>query len=287
MLKNTPSPRKTPPKSMRLIALDLDGTLLRSDRSIGPRTVRALHAAHAKGVEVVLASGRMTAAMESTADQLGLDVYVVSYNGAAVCAPRAENRRRLFHLPLPQDVSQELCTLGKQRGYQINFYHENVIVSEDGPRLRPWIDIYRSRTGSPFRFVERLEDYFLKYAPSKMLYVVDPVTRNAVDAELRPRFHPRRATMMRTDPEYLEFLNAEVDKGKSVVWLAKTLGIAAGQVLALGDGENDMTMLEAAGWGVAVANAGERCKTVADAITRNDNNNDAVAEAVERWVLQA
>jgi Cof subfamily protein (haloacid dehalogenase superfamily) len=271
---------------VRLIAMDLDGTLFRADRSIGPRTINALRAAHARGVAVVLASGRMTAAMESAADQLGLDVYIVSYNGAAVCNLRAQGRQRLFHQPLPKDISREICLLGKERGYQINFYYEEVVVSEDGPRLRPWIDLYRTRTGSPFRIVERLVDYFLKYAPTKLLFCLDPAARNIVYAELLPRFHPRRALLVRTDPEYLEFLNPEVDKGKGVRMLAQSLGIAAGAVLALGDGENDISMLSAAGWGVAVANAGDCCKSVADAITTNDNNNDAVAEAVERWVLK-
>jgi len=273
----------TQKKTIRMIALDLDGTLLCGDKTIGPRTRQALHAAHAKGVEVVLASGRMTPAMEGTADKLGLDVYMVSYNGAAVCGRRADNRRRLFHQPLGADVAQELFKIGKQRRYQINFYYQDVILSEDAPHLRPYIEIYRTRTGSPFRFVERLEDY-LQNAPTKFIYVVDPAIRNALEEELRPSFG-KRATIVRTDPEYLEFLNLEVDKGRSVVRLAEMLGIPAAEVMALGDGDNDATMLEAAGWGVAVANAGARCKAVANAITEQDNDHDAVAEAVERWVL--
>ncbi|MFH0939078.1 MAG: Cof-type HAD-IIB family hydrolase [Planctomycetota bacterium] len=270
-------------KNIRMIALDLDGTLLRSDKTIGPRTRDALHAAHAQGVVIVLASGRMTPAMERAAENLGLDVCLVSYNGAAICDRRANFRRRLFHKPLETDVAQALFKIGKQRRYQINFYYQDVILSEDAPHLRPYIEIYRSRTGSPFRFVERLEDY-LQYAPTKFIYIVDPAIRNALEDELRPSFGTR-ATILRTDPEYLEFLNPTVDKGRSVVRLAENLGIRADQIMALGDGDNDITMLASVGWGVAVANAGVRCKAVAHAITEHDNDHDGVAEAVERWVL--
>jgi Cof subfamily protein (haloacid dehalogenase superfamily) len=266
-----------------MIALDLDGTLLRTDCSVGQRTRRALQAAHAKGIQVVLASGRMTPAMEGTADQLGFDVNIVSYNGAAVCAPRAQQRRRLFHQPLPASVARELVALARERRYQVNFYHEDVILSEDAPHLRPHFDLYLSRTTSPFRFVERLDDV-LHEAPTKLLFVLDPPLRNPLSEELAARLGSR-ATIVRTDPEYLEFLDPDVDKGRGVERLAAMLKIPLNQVMAMGDGENDVTMLKSVGFGVAVANAGGPALAAAKTVTQNDHNNDAVAEALERWVL--
>ena len=272
--------RHTP---IRMIALDLDGTLLRSDCSIGTRTVKALQAAKAIGVEIVLASGRMTPAMEQTAALLGLDVCLVSYNGAVVCSRLSDGRKRLYHCPLNAGIARELFAYAHPRQYQINFYYEDVIVSEDGPHLRPFIDIYRTRTGSPYRIVERLDAY-LECSPTKLLFLVDPSLRNGIENDIRPLFETR-ATIIRTDPEYLEFLDPSVDKGKGLVKLAAILGIEMTHVMAMGDGENDVPMLQAAGWGVAVANAKECCMAVAKAITISDHNNDAVAEAVERWVL--
>jgi hydroxymethylpyrimidine pyrophosphatase-like HAD family hydrolase len=149
--------------------------------------------------------------------------------------------------------------------------------------LRPYIEIYRNRTGSPFRFVDNLEKY-LHLAPTKLIFVVDPKLRPAIQEEVRPLVGSR-AAMVRTDPEYLEFLEPGVDKGTGLVHLAEVLGIPISQVMALGDGENDIPLLEAAGWPVAVANAHAHVKAVARFITNNDNDHDAVAEAVERWVL--
>lgn len=272
-----------PAHPIRMIALDLDGTLLRTDKSVGPRTAEALRAAHAKGIEITLASGRMTPAMERTAAALGLDCNIVSYNGAAVCGHAAGGRKRLFHQPLNAGVARELFLYARERRYQVNFYHEDVIVSEDAPHLMPYVDLYRNRTGSPYRMVKNLEE-FLHHAPTKLLLVVDPAIRNTIDAELRPRYSPR-ATVIRTDPEFLEFLDPSVDKGRGVEKLAEILGIPMHSVMAVGDGENDVPMISSAGFGVAVANAFPQVKAVAKAVTQADHNNDAVAEAIERWVL--
>lgn len=272
-----------PVAPIRMIALDLDGTLLRSDKSVGPRTIEALRAAHAKGVEIVLASGRMTPAMEEAAGQLGIDVCIVSYNGAAVCGRVSKGRPRLFHQPLNADVARQLFAYARDHRYQANFYHEDVIISEDAPHLLPYIELYRSRTKSPYRLVKNLES-FLHHAPTKFLLVVDPEKRPKVEADLRPRFG-KLATIIRTDPEYLEFLDPTVDKGTGVVKLAGLLGIGMESVMAVGDGENDVPMLRSAGWPVAVANANEHCRSVARVCTERDHDNDAVGEAVERWVL--
>jgi Cof subfamily protein (haloacid dehalogenase superfamily) len=266
-----------------MISLDLDGTLLRTDKTLGPRTKEALHAAHAKGIKIVLASGRMISSIERVAGMLDLDVCIVSCNGAAVFGPAADGRKPVFYRPLNADVARELVAYAKQHRYQVNFYQGSVIYSEDGPHLRPWIDIYSQRTGSFFKFVENLDDY-LDLAPPKVLYVVDPDIRNAIQKELMPRFGSR-VNMMRTDPEYLEFLEPGIDKGVGLTKLAEALGIPMGQVMAMGDGENDIAMLEVAGWPVAVANASPLCKAVGRFFTQSDNNHDAVAEAIERWTL--
>jgi hypothetical protein len=266
-----------------MIALDLDGSLLRSDKTVGERTIKALQAAAAKGVEIVLASGRMTAAMEKPATIIGIDVSMVAFNGAAVCGRAATKRERYFHQPLDAGIASELLDIAHQRGYQCNFYQNDVILSEDGPNLRPYIEIYRGRTGSPFRFVKNLRD-FAASAPTKLLYVVDAGKRNAISEELRPRFGSRTA-MMHTDPEYLEFLDPQVNKGTGLNKLGEVLGIPMTQAMAIGDGENDIPMLEVAGIGVAVANAGKLCKAAANAFTDADNDHDAVAEALEKWVL--
>ena len=272
-----------PAVPIRLIALDLDGTLLRADKSIGPRSVAALRAARAKGVEIVLASGRMTPAMEPAIKALGLDLFLVSYNGAAVRGPIADGRELLYHRPLPTDIAADLYAYARERRLQVNYYLDDLIVSEDAPHLRPWIDIYRERTGSPYRFVKSLQG-FLHREPTKLLLVMEPAQREAVAVHWKAKLGTR-AAVVRTDPEYLEFLAPGASKGDALGFIAGKLGVDFSEIMAMGDGENDVSMLSRAGWPVAVANAGAACRAAAKAFTERDHENDAVAEAVERWVL--
>ena len=178
----------SPVSPVRMIALDLDGTLLRTDKSVGPETLKALQAARARGVEIVLASGRMAASIERVAAGLGVNVCLISCNGSVVHGPAHDacGRKLIFYQPLKAEVAREIVAFGKARRYQVNFYHGDCIYSEDGPHLRPWIEIYHSRTNSPFTFVENLNDY-LHLAPPKVIFVVDPKIRNALLEELEPQ----------------------------------------------------------------------------------------------------
>jgi hypothetical protein len=278
---------KAPPKSgqIRMLVLDLDGTLLRSDKTVSPRTIQALHAARDRGVEIVLNSGRMTAAMEPTAERIGIDCHLIAYNGASATGPRAQGAKRLFEKPLDLGIAMELATIARERRLQFNYYRDELVYSEDHPELRRYRDIYESRTRSPFRFVERIEDH-MAVPPLKVLFVVDPAMREELYDELKPRFG-KRSNMTKTDPEYLEFLHPEVDKGVGVQGLCDALHIPMSAVMAVGDGDNDGPMVACAGWGVAVSDARESVLKVAAARTEADCDHDAVAEAIERWILKA
>ncbi|GMV82384.1 MAG: haloacid dehalogenase [Planctomycetota bacterium] len=273
-----------PPGQLKLLALDLDGTLLRRDQTVGPRTIRALQAAHARGVKIAFNSGRMAPAMEEPARQVGLDVYQISYNGASVRDLASRGRARLYEQTMPLDVARELALLARSRTLQLNYYLDEHVWCEARTELRPFVELYESRTGSPFRYVERIEEV-LDRAPYKVLFVVEPRVRDELLEELEPRY-AGRATVTRTDPEYLEFLHPQVDKGVGLRALAARLGLEMSEVMAVGDSFNDTPMLAAAGWGVAVANAATPTREIAAAVTQADCDSDGVAEAIERYLLE-
>lgn len=277
--------QKAPPRlgQIKMLVLDLDGTLLRTDKTVGPRTIQALHAAHDRGVAIVLNSGRMTAAMEPTEERIGIDCHIIAYNGATATSPKAEGRKCLFAKPLNLEIARELAVIARERRLQFNYYRDELVYSEDYPEVRPYREIYWTRTHSPFRFVERIEDH-MDVPPLKVLFVVSPEMREAMFEELTPRFG-RRSNMTRTDPEYLEFLHPEVDKGVGVKGLCDAMKIPLSAVMAVGDGDNDGPMVACAGWGVAVRDARESVLKVAAAQTEADCDHDAVAEAIERWIL--
>ena len=212
-----------------------------------------------------------------------MDTFICSYNGAVACGRISDDRERLFHRPLRADIAGELYAFAREHALQVNYYLDDVIVSEDAPHLRPWIELYRERTGSPYRLVKSLEGY-LHRDPTKLLFVMEPKEREAVAQYWKAKLGTS-AEVVRTEEEYLEFLAPGADKGEAVAFIAGRLGIQPEAVMAMGNGENDVPMLRKAGWPVAVANAGTACKAAAKMVTLNNHDNEAVAEAVEKWVL--
>jgi hypothetical protein len=284
-----------PSAPIRLIVSDIDGTLLRRDGTVGRRTLEALREAHRRGVRLVLSSGRMAAAVETIAAMLEIPVFLSGYNGAVIyglpgsaeCGSlhSYNGRERLFYKPLPTSSAVPIVRWGMELGVQVNYYLNETILAQDLPHTRPFLDLYVARTGSPVRWIDSLAP-FLDQAPPKVLFVTTPQRREELYAEAATK-HKFNAALTRSDPEYLEFMEPSVNKGSGLETLCVLLNLDIRQTMALGDAENDYPLLKAAGWGVAVANACPKVLAAADAVTEADHEHDGVAEAVERWVLDA
>ena len=264
---------------IRLIALDLDGTLLDSSLAIPRENRAALARAAAEGIRIVLASGRMTSCMEKFADQADLDGPVISYNGAMVRGARSAGRPLIFSRPLPSPAADDLVDLCAARRLFLNYYLDDALYAVDDPRLRRFADLYADRTGAVYRLVGSLAP-FKGGEPSKLLIVADPPARDGLYDELAPAWR-ERGTLLKTNPEYLEFLNRRTDKGEALAALARHLGIRREQVAAVGDGDNDASMLRAAGVGVALANATAAAKAASERVTHSDHDHGGAAEAIE------
>ena len=274
------SPVKSKP--IKLIALDLDGTLLDSRGEIPARNRDVLQAASERGVIVALASGRMTDCISPFEDKLGLDCPVIGYNGGMVRGTQEEGRSVLFHRPLEARYGRELINYCRER-YMLNFYCDDILYAEETAELRKWADIYSDQTGAVYSFVPNLEP-FVERDPTKLIVITDPAERNRLHDEWVPRWG-KETTIVRTNPEYLEFMNLRTDKGVALEALCRTLGISMAETMALGDGDNDAPMLAAAGLGIAMANATPVSKKSARVVSELTNDDCAVADAVERYVM--
>ncbi|MHC4252566.1 MAG: Cof-type HAD-IIB family hydrolase [Planctomycetota bacterium] len=269
-------------RRIRLIALDLDGTLLNSEKTISPRNRTALRRASDAGVVVALASGRMTDCIAPTAERLGIDCPIIAYNGGMARGRAADGRPVLFHRPLEARYSKELTDFCRGR-YLLNVYFDDKVYAEETPALRRFAEIYSTRTGAVYEFVPDLGP-FEGQDTTKAIIITDPPERDRLHAEWSPRWGDE-TTIVRTDPEYLEFMERGTDKGVALVGLCEALGIPIEAAMACGDGDNDAEMLAAAGLGVAMANASPRTLAAADEVSPRTNLEDAVADAVERHVL--
>lgn len=263
--------------SIKLVALDLDDTLLDNNRTVSPRARAAIAAAIARGVTVTVATGRMFPSALPYAEQLALDVPLITYNGALV--RYGLSGETLLHRPVDEATAGELLALFRARGWYIQVYLDDVLyVRERDENAR----MYETVAGITSVAVgDRL--WTMGGAPTKLLAMADPERMPAIDAAVRAACGGRVYTA-RSKPHYLEITHPDANKGAALAFLAGRLGISREEVMAVGDSVNDLDMIRYAGLGVAMGNASPEVREAADAVTAA-NDADGVAAAIEEYVL--
>jgi len=274
----------------RMVALDLDGTLLNDAGQVSPDDAAALHHMRELGALVVLASGRMTPTIRPCYHRLGIDGPVLAYNGAMVRDSEEKGEALLFERALPARYADWLLDYADERHFLLNYYLHDTLYARDDPELRRLADLYAGRTGSVYHFLPSLEQ-FKGRDPTKVIILADPSLPGQFDPrrrdELYDEFKARwegEVSIFKTNPEYLEFLNRETDKGIGLQALAEVYGVPREDIIAFGDAGNDAPMLAWAGLGVAVANAFPEARAAADYVASCTNNESAVARTLAAFV---
>ncbi len=262
---------------IRLVATDLDGTLVTGGHVIPERNAQAIREARRRGVHIVLASGRMHHSTAAFAERLGLgDEPIISYNGAMV--KTAETGQLLLHDPLPAKLADELLAYAISKQLQIHYYLNDVMYVT---RASHWAVSYYERTGSvpvPMGDVRKLAGG----EPTKILVLgpADQAERLLAEGQ---RLYEGRVYVTRSLPEYVEYLNTTASKGRALRFVAQHLGIPLEATMACGDMINDQPMVEVAGVGVAMAHSPAPVRAVADYVA--GEGTEGVAEAIEKFVL--
>lgn len=268
------------PPDIRLLALDLDDTLLNRDHRISPANRRALEAAEEAGVHVVLASGRPPAGMWPFARELGMDRregFLLCYNGASILDTLTG--RETWGCRLDTGLAGEIWDLCASLGQALQTYTpDRILVSEDNHWTRRDTEL----TGIPARVCTREE--FTALPLVKILIPAEPAALEPVISAVKKDF-AGRVNCFTSKPYFFEILPLEADKGLALAHLADVLDIPRESVMAMGDAMNDLGMVEWAGMGVAMANARPEVKAAARWTTTRSHQDDGVAEAVERWIL--
>jgi Cof subfamily protein (haloacid dehalogenase superfamily) len=261
----------------RLIALDLDGTLLRTDHTISPRSRRALARAMAAGIHVTLASGRSYASMRPWVEELGITAPVISYQGATVTDPRSGERA--FQRLLPTDLLDDVIAFAREHDLSLTLYAGDVIYLED---KRHSDAFYERWFGLPWRIVPDLATA-LPEPPVKFILIGEGAALDAVQPALAERMGARME-VLRSHEFFLEGLALGTTKGSALAWVAERLGVPQSATVACGDAGNDRAMVAWAGLGVAMANGSDDVKEVADVIAPHVDE-DGVAQIIERYCL--
>lgn len=265
----------------KLIALDMDGTLLKDDKTISDKTKDCLVKARENGTKIVLASGRPLEGLSRYLEELDLisnDDYVLSYNGALVQS--VGNKNIIASNALTGEDLAELYNISKEVGVNIHAFSksEGLIT----PKNNKYTELEATING--IDIIEK--DFDLVGAEEEIIKVMmidEPEVLEAAIEKMPKELHDKY-TVVRSAPYFLEFLNTDGNKGEGLKALAEHLGITEKEVIAMGDAGNDKHMIEYAGLGVAMGNAFPEIKELANYITMT-NEEDGVAHVIEKFVL--
>jgi len=263
----------------KLIAIDMDDTLLPSGLSISDRTKQAIKSASNKGVKVVIATGRMFSSALPHLKELELSGKAITYNGALVT--EIDSTKTIMHKPIDLNSVHKIIDIVKKEDLHLNVYIDDILYVN---KLGVEADYYEEISGiKPVLIQEDLSDFVDR--PSTKLLIVEENIKKADQIEERLKEELGDIlNITRSKANFIEIMNKEVSKGNALSQLVDDLGLKSEEIIAVGDSFNDLEMIEYAGLGVAVANARDKIKERADYITKS-NDEDGVAELIEKFIL--
>ena len=264
--------------SVRLFVTDLDGTLVPSGHEVSTENVRVVREAVQRGVVVTIATGRMYRATLPLAKKLGVDVPLITYNGALIKSVQGEVLYSSFLAP---ELIHEVIDFCRERGWHVQLFSEDMLYFAAENK---YTDFYIANQQVPWNAVgwdgmkKQTRDV------TKLLVISDGIEEtNARIAQLREHFGDR-ISAVRSNPCLAEITNLGVSKAAALERLAEKLGIPMEETMAIGDSDNDVPMLKAAGKSVAMGNALPHIKEMADFVTGNCAE-DGFAKAIYKYVL--
>ena len=268
---------------IKLIALDLDDTLLNDNREITDLTVSVLRECAERGIYVVLCSGRAEDAilpfvrrLEIAGKEAGR--FLIAINGCSIFD--LHKREQIFCRKVEPEILLRVNEVAEARGLRSEVYTPDTIYYREETK---WTKLDVDLCGLKGAAVENYDE-FLKTGFTKMLVPGEPEELLELQSELRAEFG-ERAVIFTSKPYFLEILPPNCGKGEAITWLANELKIPIEKTMGFGDSMNDESLIRMAGHGVAMCNGLQEIKNIADHITDLDNNHDGVGDFIKKYVL--
>ncbi len=262
----------------RLIATDMDGTLLTPENRITRRTMAAISAAREKGAVFTLSTGRPLQGVKKYVDLLGLDCPVITYNGAVVA--HSLTGEIIFSQNMETEEARRVYNLAKERNTMFILWSQNRLYASE---LSEKTEFYENITSTKATLIENFEQ-LLADGITKFLWYDDPDILDKWIEELTQE-KLENTTFVKSRAYFLEFFSNKASKAVAMEKLGEYYGISREEMIAVGDQTNDLPMIEYAGLGVAMGNAVEKVKEAANYIT-STNEEDGVAKVIEKFILE-
>jgi Cof subfamily protein (haloacid dehalogenase superfamily) len=266
--------------AFRLLACDLDGTLLGDDTTIPPRVHQALRAAQTRGIYVTLATGRGFSATLPFAQRLDITVPLICYQGGLIMHPLTGEL--LHRATMSRALALQVIALARTCNWHLVLYIDDAAYVQ---QFRHPNSFYDTLLGLNVRQVDDLAGVIKENGsnPAKLLLVTEKAQADRMQAQMSERFG-QEMKVVRSHDLFVEGIPFGVDKGDALRRLAEHLGVSQAQVMAIGDHGNDLTMLAWAGLGVAMGSGSEAALAAADWIAP-PLSADGAAVAIERFLL--
>ncbi|MEG2246888.1 MAG: sugar-phosphatase [Peptostreptococcaceae bacterium] len=268
----------------KLIALDIDGTLLNSKKEVTKEVFDAIQSAKEKGVKVVLSTGRPLPGVQKLLKELKLndeENYVVTFNGGLV--QEISSQDVISNIEMShEDFDFIYNELSKKHNVKIHINTPDAVVVPY--KEAPKYSVHESTLNNIPVICMDESDINSDLTFCKVMLVDEPEIIEDIITKVPKEFHDKY-TIVRSAPFFLEFLNKKVNKGSGLQALCDKLGIDPSEVIAVGDEENDRHMIEFAGLGVAMGNARDSIKNIANHVTES-NDNHGVAKVIADFILK-
>lgn len=263
----------------KILALDIDGTLLNTKKEITPGTAKAIEELQERNIPVIIASGRPEQGIYHVANALNMKEkggYILSYNGGKITD--CKTGEAVYSKTVPKEYYGDVCEYAKGLECSLLTYEGDYIITEEPDNK--YVDLESKVVRMPVKKVENLYDR-LNFSVDKFLLVGEPEYMMSKVEAMAEHFRGR-LNVFQSEPFFIEVVPMGIDKGASLDFLLSRLGMTRENLVACGDGRNDVTMIQFAGMGVAMGNACDEVKNAADYITSSCDE-EGVLKAIKKF----
>jgi Cof subfamily protein (haloacid dehalogenase superfamily) len=261
----------------KLLAVDIDGTLINNNREVTPKTREYIKKAIDAGIVFTISSGRPVQGVKLITNQINVDIPVITYNGAMVIT--ADGKNIIYSCNMKEEDVLIIDRCGKERDTTIAIWSANKLYTN---RIDERTIRYSQASGTKPQLYHDPKELFSQ-GISKMLWYDEIERINTFEKEMQNELGPT-VNFHTSQPIYLEFVHKNASKAIALEKLGEYYGINKDEMIAVGDGFNDLSMIEYAGLGVAMDNAPEEVKQASDFVTLS-NEEDGVAYVIEKFIL--
>lgn len=262
---------------IKLLVSDIDGTILNEKCECSKKVRTALNKAREQGVKVVLATGRMFMGADPVRKELGFDTPLICYQGAMV----RKGDDILYQNAVENSLAREIIEISRQKKFHLNLYNNDTLIVEDDNKK--YMEDYTKGRFTTYQTVDTFDNVKLENVSKLLCITYNENEIVNLQKELSERFRGKLA-IVRSHKYYLEFTDIKATKGNALNFLKKLWNIKTEEVFASGDQDNDYDMLQNAGVKIAMGNASEKLKSIADYICPTINE-DGLSYAIEKYIL--